>query len=239
MYQIIISDDDQSFLKEAAVETAALMEHNGIRQGIDYELLTFNEPQRLIDYLHQNKDACQLLMLDVEFGSKNGLTIMKELREQELKCGLIYLTNYRDYVYDCFDTQPLYYMLKPIDWQKLGDVILKNYHEHYQGSKLNLKLSGKHVMLAYDDIYALEATSHKVCIWLKDSQLAWNGTLSAIEQHLPSHLFCRCHNSFLVNLKHIQELDRKEIKMDNGARFPVSKRLYATALRQYFAYLKN
>ena len=68
MYQIIIGDDDQSFLKEAAVETAALMEHNGIRQGIDYELLTFNEPQRLIDYLHQNKDACQLLMLDVEFG---------------------------------------------------------------------------------------------------------------------------------------------------------------------------
>ena len=42
MYQIIIGDDDQTFLKEAAAQSAAMMEHNGIRPGIDYELLTFN-----------------------------------------------------------------------------------------------------------------------------------------------------------------------------------------------------
>lgn len=239
MYQVIIADDDLSFLNEAVTQTISIMEHNGLRQGIDYEVITFTQAQSLVKHFQQNINSCKLLMLDIELGTSNGLELMQELRDQNAQCSLIYLTNYQDYVYDCFDTKPLYYMVKPINWEKLADVIMKDYRAYSHSDKLNLKLFGKHILLAYDDIYALEATSHKVCIWLKDSHLAWNGSLSSIEKLLPSHLFCRCHNSFLVNLTHIQELDRKEIKMDNGAHFPVSKRLYATVLKQYFNYLKN
>ena len=57
----------------------------------------------MIDYLHQNIDACQLLMLDVGFGSKNGLMIMKDLREQKLKCSLIINSKLRNrYLIDIY-----------------------------------------------------------------------------------------------------------------------------------------
>lgn len=63
----------------------------------------------MIDYLHQNIDACQLLMLDVEFGSKNGLMIMKDLREQKLKCSLIINSKLRNrYLIDIYSMGTCY-----------------------------------------------------------------------------------------------------------------------------------
>lgn len=239
MYHIIIGDDDPLFLQEAVMQLETRMNNKNLKKDIDYEISVFDDSKNLIDYLHKNKEACQLILIAVEYGCANGLEIMKELRKRDIKSSLIYVTSHRDYIYECFDTKPLYYMLKPVDWNKMGEVIFNDYQEQCQGNELILKLAGKHIKLSYDEIYVLEATSHKVSIWLKNTKMSWNGTLSAIEQSLPSDSFCRCHNSFLVNLSHVQEFDRKEIRMDNGASFPVSKRLYAKALRQYFAYLKN
>lgn len=65
------------------------------------------------------------------------------------------------------------------------------------------------------------------------------GSLAQITPSLPAWHFCRCHNSFFVNLAHVTELVRYEARLDNGAVIPVSKRFYKPAVEQYIAFLKN
>ncbi len=43
--------------------------------------------------------------------------------------------------------------------------------------------------------------------------------LHRMQEALPAGRFCRCHNSFIVNLSYIREITRTEVRLNNGKRF--------------------
>lgn len=239
MYRIAIGDDDPIFLKEAETLVSRCLEEEGVRRGEGYKIDCYSDAPSLLAALVQKTDCCQLLLLDVQFGSDNGLDLAAALRKSQASFSLIYITSHRDYVFDSFDTHPLHYLLKPLDGEKLAALIREDYHRRYQDARLYLKAGGRHIALAYQDIYAVEAAQHRVFLHLRDSSVEWSGSLAALAPELPGWCFCRCHNSYLVNLAHVTELVRYRAQIENGEVIPVSKRLYKDAIAQYIAFLKN
>jgi len=194
MYRIVIGDDDPLFLEEAATCVENLLSENLLVRGQDFEIATFVKAEELLNTLLEDSECCQLLLLDIEFGEKNGLDIVRKLRERKRDFSLIYVTAFKDYVFDCFETRPLWYMVKSADWNKLEKVICEDYMSRYEIAHLSLKISGRLLSFSYEDISALEAFSHKVRIWLQDkTTLDWNGPLTRLEQDIPKRIFCRCH----------------------------------------------
>lgn len=236
MYRIAIGDDDPEALEELNSIVSRCMEAEGLRLGADYAVDCYSAAQPLLD---AGGGAYQLVLLDVEFGGDNGLRMAAALRESGAQFSLIYVTRYRDYVFDSFDTHPLHYLLKPLDGDKLAELVREDYRRRYQDARLYLKAGSKHLSLAYRDIYAVEAALHRVFLHLKDGKEEWNGSLTELTPKLPTWCFCRCHNSFLINLTHATELVRYEARLDNGRVIPVSKRFYKPAVEQYIAFLKN
>ena len=123
MYRIVIGDDDAPFLKEITERMEQIMSGDALTRGQEYEIVPFADPSALYQKLAAKPDYCQLLLLDVEFAEKNGIKIAERLRELGVDCGLIYITCHRDYVYDCFGTRPLWYLVKPVDWDKLAEIV--------------------------------------------------------------------------------------------------------------------
>ncbi|NBJ88256.1 LytR/AlgR family response regulator transcription factor [Acutalibacter sp. 1XD8-36] len=238
MYRIIIGDDDTVFLEEAAGIVSECLTAEGLVQGVDFNIDCYSKAEPLIDALERGKEGC-LLLLDVEFGDVNGLSAAASLREKELEFRLIYITSYRDYVFDSFDTQPLHYLLKPVNKEKLAGLIRDDLRRQYLDARIYLKAGSKHLSIAYSDIYAVEAAQHRIIFHLKNGVEEWSGTLRELAQTLPGWCFCRCHNSYIVNFSHVTELVRYQAKLDNDIIIPISKRFYKPAIEQYMEFLKN
>lgn len=240
MYRIVAGDDDTGFLTEVIEKAERSMTEIGLVRGRDFEITGFDSPALLRDALLSDSDICQFLLLDVEFAEQNGMELAKILRDRGLDFTLVYLTSYRDYVFDCFGTKPLWYLVKPADWEKLAGLLREDYRERCQKESLCLKINGRTLNLPYSEIFALEAAAHHVRIWLSGrNPLEWNGPLSRLEQEISVPYFCKCHSSFLINLTHVSEVLRNGVCMDDGRVFPVSRRFYNFLLQQYFSVLKR
>ena len=242
MYQIVIGDDEEFFLKQAYEKVNQIMTDFGLMPEADFCIRTYQNLELLKKSLLSEENNCQLLLLDVEFkgASGNGINLAKELRDNGLDLSLIFMTFHRDYVFDSFESKPLWYLLKPVDWEKLKEIILTDYQERYCSTVLDIKIGRELLSLPFKTLCAMESVSHHVRIWLEDRKtLEWNGTLSHLEQELSGWYFCKCHNSYLINLTQVSELLKTEVKMKNGLTFPVSRRYYTTALKQYFSLLRK
>jgi hypothetical protein len=96
--------------------------------------------------------------------------------------------------------------------------------------------------LAFEDLYFVRSDGNYVEVFYQQNQgvhkLLVRNSLKAIEEQLPSHLFFRCHNRFLVNLNHIQKAEGNarnlELELRHvEERIPVS-RSRSEALLQLF-----
>lgn len=240
MYRIAIGDDDPQFLKEAAAIVSRCMEAERLRLGEDYAVDCYDSAPPLLSALEAGQDRYQLILMDVRFGPDNGLAVAAALRESGAAFSLIYITNHRDFVFNSFDTRPLHYLLKPVDEEKLAGLVREDYRRRYQDVRLYLKSGARHSALAFQDIVAAEAALHRVLLHLRDGGAEeWSGTLKELAPQLPGWCFCRCHNSYFINLAHVTELVRYEARLDNGKTIPISKRYYKSAIERYIAFLKN
>lgn len=242
MYEIVIVDDEEIFLNQVHEKVNQIMTDIGLVPDIDFHIAGYQDPDEFKEALLSEEDSCHLLLMDVEFKDReqNGLDLARELREEGIDCSLVFMTFHRDYVFDSFEMKPLWYLLKPLDWDKLKDIIMTDYEESYCSTVLDLKIGRDLLSLPFKSIIAMEAVSHHVRVWMDDQRsLEWNGTLSKLEQELSGWYFCKCHNSYLINLTQVSELLKTEVKMKNGLSFPVSRRYYPSALKQYFSLLKK
>lgn len=72
----------------------------------------FTKPSEAIEYAKAKRVA--LAFLDIEMGSISGLDVCRELLKINPHTNVVYLTAYREYSFDAWDTGACGFMLKPI-----------------------------------------------------------------------------------------------------------------------------
>ena len=84
--------------------------------------------------------------------------------------------------------------------------------------------------LPYRQILYLESRLHQVIVHTVRPQdvCAFAAVLDDVEKALPEETFFRCHQSFLVNIDSIYQLDRtgRNLILSNGETLGISKRYY-------------
>ena len=72
----------------------------------------FTRRQEVVDYFTENPVA--LAFLDIELGRSSGLDLCRELLRIRPRTNVIYLTGYREYAFDAWDTGACGFMVKPL-----------------------------------------------------------------------------------------------------------------------------
>lgn len=239
MYQIAICDDEPYAAEQNEAMLCRILEERSLRRDIDYSVRCFSSSVPLLAYLKKNPSAFHLLLLDIELGNENGLSLAAHLRETGSDCSIIYITAYRDYVFDCFDTRPLHYLLKPVDREKLAGVIDRDLRENYHPEQIRLLVEGCWRTVDARNILYAEATSHKSAVYLQGGEVLYvNRNFSDLLPHLNGKRFCRSHFSILVNLEHVYRLTGSTLILDDGRELPVSRSRQREVKKQYIAFLK-
>ena len=73
----------------------------------------FTKPSQAVDFVQSHPAA--LVFLDIELGRVSGLELCRRLIRLNPRLNVVYLTAYREYSFDAWDTGACGFLLKPLD----------------------------------------------------------------------------------------------------------------------------
>lgn len=191
----------------------------------------------LFDY--EDGKNCDILLLDIQMSGMDGVQLAKTVREHNRSIQIIFVTGFGEYISSGYDVGALHYLIKPIGYAKLSDVLTRAAELITKDEPAVIFGSGgENIRIRLSDIFYIEALGHTVTLKFASGELDVKGTLALIKETLGDN-FCYTHRSFLVNLEHIKRISRTEITLDNGMTVPVSRRMYDDINRAFCAYYRR
>lgn len=140
--------------------------------GILINIIWLNSYKKFIKSLPTLK--CDLFFSDIELNCNNsftGIDACKQLRESGYTGIIIFLTAFKEYVFDGYDVQAFNYLLKPINYGTINNCLDKFIHlfsrEFYYYHKGNDIIS-----IPYNDIMYIEKNGHDVILILHQMYLS-------------------------------------------------------------------
>lgn len=229
MITIAICDDDKNQINALK---ALLCEWNS--QAVITE---YNSAEQFLFSYPDN--SCDLLLLDIEMGAMNGMELAKSLRARGDMLPIIFITGFSQYIGEGYDVEALHYLLKPVDKNKLFQVLDRYADRHKADNRIILPVGDESVCVNSDDIIYLEAFGKKTQVTLKNSkEILCTYGLSAAADKLGNG-FVSCHRSYVVNIGFIASISKTEVTLDNGRKIPLSRRLYGIVNRAFIDYYKE
>ena len=101
---VIMVDDNKVFLNDGMPIIEEVIPNAAV--------IGFTKPSEAVEYAKANRIA--LAFLDIEMIDVSGLDVCRKLLEINPRTNVVYLTAYRDYSFDAWDTGACGFMLKPI-----------------------------------------------------------------------------------------------------------------------------
>ena len=101
---VIMVDDNKVFLNDGMPIIEEIIPNATV--------IGFTKPSEAVRYAKENRVA--LAFLDIEMIDVSGLDVCRKLLEINPRTNVVYLTAYRDYSFDAWDTGACGFMLKPL-----------------------------------------------------------------------------------------------------------------------------
>ncbi len=240
MLHIAVCDDETIWLEETV---NLLKKYLDVHSDISVKIHTFSSGLELLEYTERNH-GFDLYILDIVMPGMNGIETGVALRKQQEKGMLVYLTTSKEFALDSFETNPYYYLVKPVKEEQFFSVFEKAFRilNDRQGKAISLKTKDGVKRILFDDIVYVELVNRSACYYLKDGQSVKGNQqrISFAEMMLPllqDRRFCRCGASFVVNLYHVKGINKDEVHFLNGKKlFDLPKMACATVLTQWLDY---
>lgn len=187
-----------------------------------------------------------IVFLDIEMPNHSGLQIAEFLAPNEMNFQLIFITAYNEYAVQAFKLSAVDYLLKPIDISEFKNAVekakqniqkgnishklddLKKVFNQLSLNKMVLEVPKGVLFVSHDDIIAFEADGMYTKVFMQDNstQLICKPLKHFVEQLENKPIFYKPHRSYLINLKFMKELSKKDgyhIIMENNKTIPVAK----------------
>ena len=179
---------------------------------------------------------CGLLLLDIEMKNISGMELAKKLRADGDMLPIVFITGYSDYMSEGYEVEALHYLLKPVDKEKLFEVLDRYIRRRNSENEIILKCEDKTLHISPDIITYCEAVGKKTHVHLSDGRtLICEMGISGLKKSLnEDHI--SCHRSYIVNLRYVRSIGKNEIELDSGDVIPLSRRLYKEVNDEFIKY---
>ena len=193
------------------------------------ELREFSSAESLL-FAYSGENDFDMLLLDIEMGGMDGVTMAKKIRSVNETIQIIFITGYSDYIAEGYDVAALHYLMKPVNGEKLFSVLNRAAEKLAKNEKvLNFELGGEMIRvpiykIRYADVFGNYVTVHT------PEKVTVRMTLGELEKELDSRFF-RVSRSVIVNLTVISRVTKSEIKLNDGESIPIPRGAYESVNR--------
>ena len=164
-----------------------------------------------------------ILFLDIEMRSLDGIETAKLLRRKGMKGIIIFVTAYPDFVFQGYEVHAFHYILKPYRKEKIEEVLRQALHELDLSKEQYFVIEQKArvIRIPLSQTIAFQSDRRKVEALLEEDFVAFYGRIDEVCRELPS-CFIRIHNRYIVNLNYVTTLEKDRCILGSRS-FPVSR----------------
>ena len=181
------------------------------------------------------------MLLDIAMEGMDGMETARRLKERS-DAILIFVTGVKEQVFQAFDVGAFHYLMKPVDHNKMTDVLKRAVQEVEKKQAtpryLLVKTEGSHRRVPVEDILYVENSGRKVILHMKTGCLEYYERMNHLEEVLGEG-FYRCHRGYLVALSAVDGYDHDSIIVGNGEKIYLAKQKYSEFVKLYCKYLKE
>lgn len=202
------------------------------------ECTTYKSGEMLL-WDFENGTHFDIFFLDIFMEGMNGVDVAKRIRINDPNALLIFVSSSNGFYRESYDLYAFNYIIKPIIGCKLTEVL--NRAIQYLGKDMEqvVRFSFNNTLhtVRYSQILYLTSYKHIVNFHLINGKtLKSYGKLDDFATQLSGEVFVRCHQSYIINLKHVTSITNSEFIFED-IKIPISRKYSVNALEKYHATL--
>lgn len=212
----ILEDSEQDFLY-----LSSLLTDWSCHTDNTITITRFEDTRIIQDFKINNYD---LLFADIELKGvekETGINICEKLRADGFNNEILFLTAFKEYVFDGYSVRAFNYLVKPITKEKLS-ACMKRFLEFHTKNYYQLHDRSILIQLKFNDIMYITKERNNVLIHTNNEIYYERTSLSKIMNKL-THSFVQCHKSSIVNLSHVNSLSGYELLLTDGTIITVGR----------------
>jgi two-component system, LytTR family, response regulator len=187
---------------------------------------TFVSAMEALEFLKTN--PVDLVFLDINMPDITGLDFSQLL---PAGTGVIFTTAYSQYAADAFNLSAIDYLVKPFDFlrfmkacQKAMEVLQK---EETETPYLFVKDSYDMVRIVLADLQYVQSEGNYLTFKETSKKTVTRMTLTEAIELLPEKKFLRVHKSYVINLNHVQKIERHQVSVAEKEFVPIASNYHS------------
>lgn len=191
----------------------------------------------LLVAIEKDNSRFDAIFLDIYMKGMTGIDLAREIRNNGITVPIVFFTTSSDFAVESYDVDAIGYLLKPVDKDKLRNLLIKI--ESYVKNKpaLIIKKGGVVKSIAFSSIVYVESINHSLVLHLTGNDaITFSGKLDHLAEQMKDNCFLRCHQSYIINMRHVVKLD-KVFYMDDGSKVLLRSKSAKQISKQYYNWL--
>lgn len=234
---IAICDNEPAFTNYL---TNAIKNYFAQHDLIYADLAAYTDGHSLLED-YPAKKTLDILFLDIDMPGISGLEVARKLRLANSEALIIFVTSHPEFMANSFKVEAFDFLTKPVTADDVAVTIKRctnKYLQHH--GKLSVKTSIGNAVIYLHKLIYVTSDRHYVDFILNDKTTFHSlMKLSDLEEQLKDYpQFVRCHQSYLINLDYVEEIQRDTVFFTHDYQhiittLPVS-RTFRNSLREQF-----
>lgn len=201
--------------------------------------------QSAMDAMRKLDDVeADVLFVDINMPDLNGLDFVRSLANPPM---IVFTTAYQEHALEGYSVNAIDYLLKPFgmsDILRAAEKVKREYDLVHAASlsaideydAMFIRADYKVMRVLVKDIVYVEGYGEYLRIYLvgQPQPLVAYLRMKEMEERLAGKNFMRIHKSYIINLHHLAEINKKHVILDTNAEIPIGES-YQENLRLYVA----
>ncbi|MBR5421188.1 MAG: response regulator transcription factor [Lachnospiraceae bacterium] len=213
--KIAICDDEEIFLRDLEEKIYSFLSR------LDCEVIPFTNAEDLL----ASSFSFDLIFLDIEMGGMDGMSAARQIREEDLKTPIVFLTSHIEMAIDGYEVDAFRFLKKPVEDTKLKQTLQDIQLRKASRQGVLIRSGGEEILVVPSEILYLESDNNNVRIITSSGSITTRMKLGeAIETfNRINDTIRKVHRCSAVNLDHVARLREREAVLDEGSVVGISR----------------
>lgn len=178
------------------------------------------------------------LFLDIDMPGINGFEVAKIINLRNKRAVFSFVTVHESLSVQGYDYQPYRYILKQVPDTVVARKLRETIDEAVRrNGTLEIMKNGSKTIIRISDIECIESVGHYLKIFVSGEWIEWKKSFKDVEIEFEKYNIIRCHKGYMVNMKYVKSISRKEIVFYSGNKIPTGRSYYDSVDNKYKNYI--
>lgn len=240
MITIALCDDDVSYLNNILYKSVLAAVH---KSEIQAEIKSFSNSNKLLNE-YENGNRFDIVILDIDMPYLNGKELAARLRALDFSFFLVFVTAYENELVNTVRYRINAFIPKSSDKNKMNDELIRVFREY---SQFNPQYEVFEILrdgllssykVALNNIIGFYLTDKIIYLKTVTGDYILNEKrFNEITKKFLNQSFFECHRNYIVNINKISEINDNIVILENGDKFPLSKRKRSSLVKAFTGYV--